>query len=242
MRQWYHGKNGVQEGPVSEGELEAMLERGELGAETLVWSQGMAEWQQAHEVVGKGGANPYAPPASGAMEQADGWASGPQIRPWMRFWARMADFGCAMLLLDVALGMATALGVAGVELVSESDLLGWAARTLACVAFETACLAGFGTTLGRVCFGIRLRTSDGGHLSWLQAMVRSLRVWLFGLALGIPPLAFFTFIWSDNQLSNRGATHWDRAGGFVVSHRKLESWQWIAIGVYVVALLWLQGR
>jgi len=44
-KQWYCAINDKQLGPVSESDLTQMLSRGEILEETLVWAEGMNEWQ-----------------------------------------------------------------------------------------------------------------------------------------------------------------------------------------------------
>jgi hypothetical protein len=47
---WYVGRNGRQEGPVTEEQLQAMVRDGSLQREDLVWRDGMANWQPAGTV------------------------------------------------------------------------------------------------------------------------------------------------------------------------------------------------
>lgn len=42
---WYYLADGEQQGPVSDGELDALLREGEIERSTLVWRAGMSEWQ-----------------------------------------------------------------------------------------------------------------------------------------------------------------------------------------------------
>lgn len=46
-RSWHYVLNGVQMGPVGEGSLRIMVREGELDPGTLVWTEGMPEWQPA---------------------------------------------------------------------------------------------------------------------------------------------------------------------------------------------------
>lgn len=84
---WYYTLNGQQAGPVSEAELADRLTK-ELPYDTLVWKEGMANWQAANSVAEFGDLNqgsppplppaqantqsPYAPPSSGSsIEQIE---------------------------------------------------------------------------------------------------------------------------------------------------------------------------
>lgn len=48
---FYYSLNGQQQGPVSEDELRQMVATGVLTPDTLVWREGMAEWQPLASVV-----------------------------------------------------------------------------------------------------------------------------------------------------------------------------------------------
>ncbi|BCX49944.1 interferon-induced protein [Haloferula helveola] len=43
--QWYYSNNGQQSGPVTEAELRDKIASREIGADDLVWTEGMSEWQ-----------------------------------------------------------------------------------------------------------------------------------------------------------------------------------------------------
>ncbi|MFC7335883.1 GYF domain-containing protein [Haloferula chungangensis] len=44
MAKWYYSLNGVQQGPVDDEEMRAMLASGMIQASTLVWRDGMDRW------------------------------------------------------------------------------------------------------------------------------------------------------------------------------------------------------
>lgn len=48
---WYYAVDGQQQGPVSLDALQAMFRSGQLGADSLVWREGMAEWAAAGTVA-----------------------------------------------------------------------------------------------------------------------------------------------------------------------------------------------
>ena len=49
---WYLHRQGQQQGPFDWEKLWAMGQEGSIGAQDLVWQQGMAEWQPAGAVPG----------------------------------------------------------------------------------------------------------------------------------------------------------------------------------------------
>ena len=49
-RLWYYASNGESQGPVPFPALRAMVERGEVTAATLVWTEGQTDWLPASQV------------------------------------------------------------------------------------------------------------------------------------------------------------------------------------------------
>ncbi|MCX6878689.1 MAG: CD225/dispanin family protein [Verrucomicrobia bacterium] len=82
--QWYYSKNGIQLGPVEQGELVARLASGEVTSTDLVWREGLPDWVPSGQLnelrtvvmppafgqtpLPEGTAmSPYAPPGAGAQ-------------------------------------------------------------------------------------------------------------------------------------------------------------------------------
>src|SRR6266487_6299240 len=57
---WYYVDAGQQAGPVDEAQLEELLRTGKIQDDTLVWREGMVNWQPYSQV--KSPASPAAPP------------------------------------------------------------------------------------------------------------------------------------------------------------------------------------
>jgi hypothetical protein len=64
MSQWYYVSNGNDTGPVDKDDLVAKLTSGELSQDTLVWTEGMAEWEPATQVLSVGPDTCKVPPPS----------------------------------------------------------------------------------------------------------------------------------------------------------------------------------
>ncbi len=58
--QWYYVIEGKQQGPVSKQELKGLVQSKTINAQTLVWREGMAEWQPLGQLVGKNDTQPAA--------------------------------------------------------------------------------------------------------------------------------------------------------------------------------------
>jgi uncharacterized RDD family membrane protein YckC len=106
--------------------------------------------------------------------------------------------------------------------------------------YEAAMFAAFGTTPMKALFLIRVRRADGGKLSFVEALVRSLRVWLTGEGLGIPLISLITQITAFNRVNRSGITSWDEKSGFIVTHQSVDWWRWLVwVGLFagLVALI-----
>ena len=62
---WYYAESGQQRGPVTDAELNGLVQAGSIRDDTLVWREGMADWQAYGKVRGEGRA--AAPPLMGAI-------------------------------------------------------------------------------------------------------------------------------------------------------------------------------
>jgi uncharacterized RDD family membrane protein YckC len=80
---WYYVAGGQQAGPVSEADFEALIQTGQIQAETLVWKEGMANWQPLREVRTAAvapitpGSFPAAPEAPGGVTSSPLAANAP---------------------------------------------------------------------------------------------------------------------------------------------------------------------
>jgi hypothetical protein len=66
-RSWFYAAEGQQQGPYSEAQLRDFAARGMLTADTLVWTEGMVNWQRAGEIPDllSGASGPPALPQAG---------------------------------------------------------------------------------------------------------------------------------------------------------------------------------
>jgi hypothetical protein len=67
MGAWFYAKEGQQRGPVETPELSAKFSLGELGAETLVWTDGMSDWLSADKTPAFSSFFSSPPPLTEAM-------------------------------------------------------------------------------------------------------------------------------------------------------------------------------
>lgn len=173
----------------------------------------------------------------------DAWQpSGPQIRPWLRYWARMFDnylFAiCSVLLIGC---IAILLEIFGVQLERFNwldsrifEILSGLIFLFAYVFVEPIFLSTWGTTPGKALFKIRVRQPNGDKLSYRAALSRSFNVWAKGLACGIGLFQLFTFWNAYNHLKTYNVTIWDYGSRYKVSHQTLGP-----IRVVIILLLFI---
>jgi len=82
-------------------------------------------------------------------------------------------------------------------------------------------LSSFITTPGKALLGIKIRDLFGKKISYTTGMKRGFLVWLNGMGIGIPFIAFFTMIFAYRRLKRNGITSWDEKCGINVIHNRL---------------------
>ena len=85
---WFFAAQGQQQGPYPEAQLRGFIANGTVTAETLVWTEGMANWQKAGDVPGlmSGASGRPAVPGSGAFP-ASAVPVGGQLSVDLSIWA-----------------------------------------------------------------------------------------------------------------------------------------------------------
>ena len=59
---WYYALNGQQQGPVNEAELQRLLQAGTINLNTLVWREGLADWQPISSAMPNSSSGTPTPP------------------------------------------------------------------------------------------------------------------------------------------------------------------------------------
>lgn len=77
----------------------------------------------------------------------------------------------------------------------------------------------FGTTIGKLIFGIKIVDGKGKKIGITSGWKRELSVWVTGMAIGIPLISLFTMWSQKNKLEDEGSTSWD-ANRYVIVYRK----------------------
>lgn len=217
MALWFYILDGQQHGPVEEEEIADMITSGKLSLDGLVWTDGLPQWTVLRDIENFVPQDSLPPPIvqPPPMPRGGFIPSGPQARPWVRFFARTID----MFLFSMFAGF-----ILGIVYESASKLNDYALGfifTFGYIFVEPIMLSTWGTTPGKALLNVRLRGQDGDKLSYSDGMNRAFQVWLKGLGAGIPIVALFTQVAAYNRLRNEGKTTWDRDGHFLYSHQDI---------------------
>lgn len=193
---WYYTRNGEQQGPVEFAELRQMAAAGALGADDLVWNEGMPQWVAASSepsLVGPAGA-PIPVASAAPLGYYSYTAPGAQqfiyAGFWLRFLAYLVDY-VLMYLASLAIGFAIGFGIAATMGQSKSagDIAGTSAGLISIVIFwlywalqeSSAAQA----TLGKRMLGLKVTNLAGERISFARATGRYFGKILSGLILAI---------------------------------------------------------
>jgi uncharacterized RDD family membrane protein YckC len=157
-------------------------------------------------------------------------------RPWLRYWARTFDYFLCGLVFGPAFAISEGNKAdAGFFIAGLLTVLLW-------IPLEAASLSTIGTTPGKWLFNIRLSDQSGGRLPFTRALRRAFSIAKKGLGLGIPPVAFFTLVFSYYTLTRRGKTSWDQELGIVVRHGPVRAGRILGILLASVQVLgWMES-
>lgn len=259
---------GIKSDALSHLQVRELIERGEVVASTLAWTQGMDGWKPLGEfaefesvfqppqgvATAAGGHGVAAEKGTEGLGGKGGSARGrsekpidPALRrnPWMRLFARGIDYILFSLVLTLGIAL---LFPAFDEAVGSSELASQIVPPLTMLLWcflEAVFLSIWGTTPGKALFSISVRTVDGDLLSYKIALQRSLIVWVKGLALMIYFAMPIAMMLAHARLTIFGVTSWDRDLRLTVSHGKpgqMKSALAIAIYAAFAFLVYLQIR
>jgi GYF domain 2/RDD family len=222
---YYTYRNGQQAGPYTFAQVRSMWRVGSLDAATLYFTAGMTEWKPLLDLAPDLDDPALSSPPrrqSNAEERARRLASVPsqsvnQVRPWVRYWARLIDnylfMICGEFVLDI---------IAPGALIRVNALLLWCLVLLFLWCFiEAWFLSTWGATPGKALLRVSVRNADGSVLGYFEALTRSFDVWFRGLGMGLPLVGLIPMVVGYDILTKRGITPWDRSANTQVTHRTI---------------------
>jgi len=178
-------------------------------AGTVVACPGCSEPVRLSKDEGLRGSSAHLPPESPPPTRVS------QIRPWVRYIARMIDVSIGGMVIVIVLVLLYPAVLDTPELMLNMLVL------FLWVFVEATLLSTWGTTPGKWLLKTRLRNAQGEKPTFSEALTRSFRVWWRGMGTGFPIASLITTLVARGRLKDNGITTWDRDGGFVVTHQKI---------------------
>lgn len=154
-------------------------------------------------------------------------------RPWRRYFAKFIDMSIFAFIIAVLASIA--IGIVWPEWLemSRAGTIAFGVFSVAAsIPVEAAFISRFGTTFGKFLMGTRVLNVDGAKLSYVNALRRTAKSYVVGLALGLPFVPLLTMSTGYNQLENEGSVYWDRSEKTYVFHDEMSRWKWAA-GLFV---------
>jgi uncharacterized RDD family membrane protein YckC len=158
-----------------------------------------------------------------------------QVRPWVRYWARIFDIYLAAIVggIVIAIFNPDAFNKPGsYQLFNLILVFSW-------VFLESLLLSTTGTTPGKWLFKIRLIPPSGEKPDYSTALSRSFKVWWRGLGIGFPLVNLITLIVAHVKLTKNGITTWDKDDGFTVVHDRIGPLRVIVAAAFFMGFLML---
>jgi uncharacterized RDD family membrane protein YckC len=243
---WHYSETGEHShGPLSIEDLGRVLSTNPRSDTFFVWSPGMSDWARAGSVADlrryfRESAPPplRATPSVGFATTTARSAISTKLHPWRRYFARMIDLYSFILVFFFFLGIVfpelfAADRTSGRQSEYVYAFIGVAAYSI----FETFCLNVFGTTFGKLIYGIRVTSKVDTQITFTVALKRSLAVWVRGMGLGIPIVTLVTLVVAYRTLLKDGQTTWDRDFNLVLRHRQLSGLRWFGVAAVWFLLL-----
>jgi uncharacterized RDD family membrane protein YckC len=182
-----------------------------------------------------------------------------QVRPWVRFLARMTDYYIFSMLFSLLVSILfpdfmkqmsemltqqmSAQGSESVEFQSILTLIILrVVITFIWVFIEAFTISRYGSTFGKSLLGTKVLDNDGELLPYDRALKRSYGVWLKGMGAGFALISWLTMLFGYQMLKKDGFTSWDKDAGSKVVHSYFSSRRLIIIMGFILIIELLAVR
>jgi len=161
-------------------------------------------------------------------EEATSATKKSQVRPWVRFFARNLDFVIFGALLSLFLQ----------PIFGSHHFIAIITSIFLYMCIEIVLLATWGYTPGKWLLHVKVRDQSGKLLTYQAAAMRAFRVWVFGIAFGIPLIIYVANYIAYRRLTQKGITSWDQEGQISVTHSEIELYRkLIAIAIAAIVTI-----
>ena len=144
-----------------------------------------------------------------------------QVRPWVRYWARIIDIFVVALIFGFIIGLVEELSSSSTGILELPNAVLNIIVIVLVPFVEAIFISNWGATPGKMLLKTKVLNANGQHLSYMEALIRSFRIAWQGLGLGIPIVSWVTLLISYSNLKNDSITRWDANLETVVIHKKI---------------------
>lgn len=238
MTAWWYAEKEKKTGPLEQGELASLVQRGKIGPSTMLWKEGMESWLPLNEIEELQPLKAAIPPPLPSKASTDPLTF-PMAMRWPRFFARIFDMWWEILLVAFVLGALFGRYSAGfVEWINgpgASQFFGILCLPFALI-LDAAIYRLIGNTPGKALLGLKVGLLDSSPLSFGQYLGRNFAIWVKGLALGFPLINLFTMAHQSGRLGKGQQASYDESTGYRVRAKPIG---WMRRSSFGVAFLGL---
>ena len=191
--------------------------------------------------------------AGEATTMDDAYEEVSQVRPWVRFLARMTDYYIVSMLFSLLVSilfpdfmkqmsemLTQQMSAQDAESVGFQSILALiiirVVITFIWVFLEAFTISRYGTTFGKNLLGTKVLDKDGELLPYDRALKRSYGVWLKGMGAGFALISWLTMLFGYQMLKRDGFTSWDKDADSRVVHSYFSSTRLIIILGFIIMI------
>jgi len=193
----------------------------------------------------------YEPGEITTMDSADEEVD--QVRPWVRFLARMTDYYVFSMLFSLLVSLmfpdfmkqisemlTQQMSSQGSETAGFQSIMALiiirVVITFVWVFLEAFAISRYGTTFGKNLLGTKVLDQNGELLPYDRSLKRSYGVWLKGMGAGFALISWLTMLFGYQALKRDGVCSWDNDADSKVVHSYFSSTRLIIILVFIIAI------
>ncbi|HEX5791256.1 MAG TPA: RDD family protein [Luteolibacter sp.] len=203
---WYYSANNTQQGPVNDAQFESLVRSGSIQPSTMVWRDGLPDWQQLSLVrpdLVNAAMSPSAPVAGSlkdlnvqAMREGLEYVTSPYGLNFAGFWLRAAAKIIDWVILTIA--NYAIMAVCMIPMIATSGeggepspialgliFLMYGVMIGIPLLYNTLMIAKYGATVGKMACGLKVVMPDGSPLTKGRALGRAAAEMLSQCALYI---------------------------------------------------------
>jgi len=243
QEEWWYASGATRKGPVSLETLRQLLLERKISKDTLVWKEGLENWEPLSEISDLRQIAKVIPPELPKPSTRENLIALPLAGPWRRFFARLID----LWVIALPTSFVTAFALSRFSLVfglwiqrpGSGYVFGWLLLPLVLLV-EVGIVALFGTTLGKALLGVMVTTVGAQRLTSAQYLQRQLGIYWYGLGTGFPLVSLFTMARQHGRLKAGRQAGYDE-GKFNVKAQKLSALRALSAIVVVVGLVFVNA-